>query len=522
MKDLKQLLEEAAGKYQDKAAVVLGHGGLSYAGLDEVSNKVANALLSIGVKRGDRVATLLANSLEFITIFFGIVKIGAVAVPLTNRYKLDEVASILGIAQPKVLAGESSCLEYLAPILPGFKYLKRVIAVGPGHDDQFLDYDDMVAGSPAHPVTTRLEPEDTALIAFTSGPTTQPRGAMITHRSLVMEAAISARGFQQTAEDIEMLFALPLHHMFGLAGLLLTALSQGSTVIMVPGFSLSHLLEAIERERATIFMGVPYVHALLVDLAEKEGIANDLSSLRLCGSAGAPLSTDLARRFKKHFGLDLIDFFGQTEAICHVTCPPLDGTGKPGSVGKALPGWEIKVIDDDDREMAPNEPGEIVLRGPIMRGYYNDPRATAAAIKGGWLHTGDIGSLDEDGYLYIVGRKKDMIIVKGQNIHPCDIEAVLQDHPQIAEAAVVGAPDTLRGEVVVAFVRLREGEAATAEDIRHFCRDHMANFKLPRQVIFVDSLPKTAAGKIDRDKLREQCSAASMVSLREHDMQRVE
>jgi long-chain acyl-CoA synthetase len=350
-----------------------------------------------------------------------------------------------------------------------------------------------MATSSAHRVEVELESEDIAYIAYTSGPTLHPRGAVLSHRSLVLEAAISGDGFQQTDKDITLLFALPMHHVFGLVIILLTSIYKGSTVVMLPGLSIPKLMGTIERERATIFMGVPFVYVLAVNMAEEEGVRYDLSSLRLCGSAGAPLAADIIQRFKKCYGLELIDLWGLTESAAHVTLQPLDGSGKPGSVGKVLPGWELKIVDDSGRELPPNQPGEVIVRGPIMNEYYNNPQASAEVIKDGWLYTGDIGKVDGDGNLFLTGRKKELVIVKGQNIYPSDIEGVLCTQPKVAAAAVVGVPDELRGEVVKAIIRLKEGKVATEEEIRRFCREHMADYKLPKQIIFVDSLPETAA-----------------------------
>lgn len=250
-------------------------------------------------------------------------------------------------------------------------------------------------------------------------------------------------------------------------------------------------------------MGVPYIFALAVNMAEKEGVKNDLSSLRLCVSAGAPLPINTIRRFKKSYGLDIIDAWGLTEAVCLVTCPPVDGSGKLGSVGKTMPGWEVKIAGDNGEELPPNQPGEIIVRGPVMKGYYNNPQATAETIKNGWLYTGDIGQLDEDGFLFIVGRKKEMILVKGQNIFPSDIEEVLYAHPKVAEAAVIGIPDELRGEVIRAVVSLKDGEVATEQEIKRLCLERMANYKVPKQIMFLDSLPKTRTGKIGKEDLRD-------------------
>ena len=491
--NLKLMLEETVRQYGGKTAIALGERRLSYTELDEASNKVANALIKMGVEKGDRVVMLLPNSLDFVTIYFGIVKSGGIAVPLDTRYKVDELASLCDNCRPKVLVTESAFLELLIPALPRFNYIEHVIDLGARDEGQFISYGEIMATGSAHPVEVELGPEDIAYIAYTSGPTLHPRGAVLSHRSLVSEAAISGDGFQQTDKDITLLFALPMHHVFGLVIILLTSIYKGSTVVMLPGLSIPNLMGAIERERATIFMGVPFVYVLAVNMAEEEGIRYDLSSLRLCGSAGAPLPADIIQRFKKCYGRELIDLWGLTESVAHVTLQPLDGSGKLGSVGKVLPGWELKIVDDSGRELPPNQRGEVIVRGPIMNEYYNNPQATAEVIKDGWLYTGDIGKVDGDGNLFITGRKKELIIVKGQNIYPGDIEGVLCAHPKVAAAMVVGVPDELRGEVVKASIRLKKGEVATEEELRRFCREHMADYKLPRQIMFVDSFPGTGA-----------------------------
>jgi len=261
-------------------------------------------------------------------------------------------------------------------------------------------------------------------------------------------------------------------------------------------------MELIERERATMFMAVPFVHGLVVNFAEEEGVKYDLSSLRFCASAGSALPIDVFERFQKHYGFGIVDFWGMTESTGHVTCQSVNGTGNPGSVGKALPGWELKVVDDNGRELPPNHRGEIIVRGPVMREYYNRPEATARVLKDGWLHTGDMGMVDENGEVFLTGMKKDMIIAKGQNIHPSDIEEVISSHAKVVEVAVVGMPDEARGQIVRAVVRLKVGEVATEQENRRLCFVHLANYKVPKQVIFVDSLPKTATGEIRKEDLR--------------------
>lgn len=503
--NLKLMLAKTVRQYARKAAIVLGERRVSYAELDDASNKVANALIAMRVKRGDRVAMLVGNSPEFVTVYFGIIKTGAIAVPVDTRYKINELAIVFDNCRPKVLVTESPILETLVPALPQFDSVEHVITLSPGTEGQFLTYQQIMATSEAPRVKVAISPDDIATISYSGGPTNRPRGAALSHRSLVTESIISGDGFQQTAEDIVMLFALPLYHMFALGGVLLTSLNKGSTIIMVPGtgISISSLMEAIEREKGTILLGVPYIYALAIKMAKREGIKNDLSSLRLCASGGAPLSVNIIQQFKQYYGLALADMWGLTEAVCQVTCPPLDGTGKLGSIGRALPGWEVKIVDDNGNELPANQPGEMIVRGHIMKGYYNNPQDTTEAIKNGWLHTGDTGKIDEDDYLFITGRKKRMIILKGQNIYPGEIEEVLSTHPKIAENRVIGVPDKLRGEIVRVFIRLKEGEAATEQEIRRFCQERMADYKVPRQIIFTDALPKTATATIRKKHLKD-------------------
>lgn len=509
---LKLMLETAAGRYADKTAIVSGDRRLSYTELDEASNKVASALIAMGVNKGDRVAMLLNNSPEFVIIYFGIVKIAAIAVPLDTNCKVAEFASFFSDFLPKVLIGENNILQSLAPILPEHDSIKYVIDLDAESNDEFISYQQIIAAGSTRKVDDVAEPEDIAQIAYTSGSSYCPKGIVLTHHHLVTEAGISSGGFQQTDRDIVMLFALPMYHMFGLVAVLLSSLSQGSTVVIVPGTGLSvgSFLTTIEQERGTMYLGIPYIFTLLVNIAEKEGIKSNLSSIRLWCSAGAPLPLDIAQRFQKYYGFKLLDVWGLTETVCHITCPSLDGQFRPGSVGKALPGWEVKVVDDNGRELPLGHQGEILATGLLMTGYHNNPQATDEAVKDGWLYTGDIGKLNEDKYLFITGRKKDLIITKGQNIHPCDIEHVLSTHPKVAEAAAIGIPDELRGEVVGAVITPKAGEVVTEPEIKRYCLERLANYKVPKKIVFLDSLPRNTAGNIDKEAIRRQLSIPSL------------
>jgi len=488
--NLKLMLDEAVRRYGKKTAVAMGDSRLSYAQLDEASNKMANALIGMGVGRGDRVAMLMSNSPEFAVIYFGVVKIGGIAVPLDTKYKPAELASLFDDSQPRALVAESPFLKSIAGSLPEFKSITHVMEVGAGGEGQFLSYEQIMATGSAEPVAVELDPEDIAHIAYTSGPSFNPRGVMMSHQALVRAAGISGDSFGQTDKDITVLFALPMHHAFGLVVVLMTAIAKGSTVVILPGLSISNLMEVVEKEKATIFMAVPFVHTLIVNAIEVEGVRHDLSSIRLWGTAGAAMPANIAQKIGQYLGFTAVDFWGMTESAAHVTCQSPGGGGKPGSVGKALPGWELKIVDDYGRELPPNQPGEIIVKGPIMKGYYNNPEATARAIKSGWLYTGDIGRVDEEGWLFLsAGRKKDMMIAKGQNIYPSDIEKVLAGHPKVAEVGVVGVRDEMRGETPRAIIRLKPGETATEQEIKKFCLERLANYKVPREIVFTDSLP---------------------------------
>jgi long-chain acyl-CoA synthetase len=283
-----------------------------------------------------------------------------------------------------------------------------------------------------------------------------------------------------------------MYHQFGLAAVLLASIYKGNKLVVVPGTgrSIDSFMEAVEREKGTIYCGVPYIYSLMTNVARREGIRCDLSSLRLWVSGGAPLEPAVIRLFKQYCGFNVVDVYGQTETVCHITMMPMDGSGPAGSSGKALPCWEIQIFDKNDRELPPGEEGEIVARGPVMTGFWNKPEATARIMRNGWLHTGDIGRMDAEGFLYITGRIRRMLILKGQNIFPTDIEEVLCSHPAIAGARVMGDIDLVRGETVKAIVKLKQGARATEQEIRQFCQGRMADYKMPREIEFVATMPE--------------------------------
>ncbi|UCE98259.1 MAG: AMP-binding protein [Dehalococcoidia bacterium] len=499
MADLIAVFRSVTSRYGEETALVSGDSRISYNALEESSNKVAAGIKNLGVRKGDRVATLLDNCPQFVIIFLAIVKTGAIAVPLDTKYKARELSCLLNHCRPKLLFGASPHLQSISQLLLELEYIMHVIDLSDTCDsDQFVGYKSIIAEGTNQDIGVIIKPEDEACILYTSGPALTPRGAVISHGSLVSALRISANGFRQNERDITTLFALPMHHIVGLTIIMLTSICHGSMVLIIPGLSIDELLATIEKERATIFIGVPFIHALLVKKAKTEGVVYDLNSLRICGSIGAPLTREITEQFEKYLGFKLINFYGLTESTIHITCQPLNGRGKIGSVGGALQGWEIRIVDDNGWELPINQSGEVIARGPIMSYYYKNRHNTDKVIRNGWLFTNDIGSLDEDGNLSLLGLKKDMIITKGQNVYPSDIKTVLLEHPAVAEASVVGIPDEIRGEVVSVVIVLKKDKTATEQEIKNFCLKHLANFKIPKRVVFLDSLPKADDGGIDR------------------------
>ena len=506
--NLKSVLERTASRYGDKVAIVYGDQKVTYTDLNEKSNRFAHALLNAGITAGDRVALFLSNTPEFFIALFGITKIGAIPLPLDQQYKLREMRSLFNNSLPAAVVSEKTALDVMTPLIPDLKSVKLIIEDSSEKNGRFTGfYEFLDSGSDEH-LGVERSPDDIAVIMYTSASSFQPKGVMLSHYSLVQEAMWSSSGYGQSDKDIMMLFALPMFHVYGLVAAALSTIYTGGTIVLVPGTGLSikSFLTAIEREKGTMFLGVPYIFALAVDTAKKDGIQNNLSSLRLCASAGAPLSTSTAIQFKQIFGLDIMDCYGLTEAVCHVTCPPSSEPIKPGSIGKPLNDWNIKIVDAAGDEASEDESGEILVNGPIMKGYYNNPEDTGEFIKDGWLYTGDIGMKDEDGYLYITGRKKDTIIVKGQNIYPADVESVIAEMPEVVEVAVMGIPDRMRGEIIGAVINLCENTRITEQDIRQFCLERIASYKIPKQIYFSGPLPKNKSGEIDKDMLREQLS----------------
>jgi long-chain acyl-CoA synthetase len=495
--NLIDFISEAAHKYHDRTALQLGNFRLSFNELDKLSNGLATNLIRIGIKPGDRVGLLLENSPDFAVCYFGIVKAGAIAIPLDTKYKILEIRAVFDDCQPIALIAEPSILKALHPEWRRFEYLKYLISLGETEgSSNLITYRSLLEAADIPPVIDQYP--ELAHIAYTSGPTLRPHGAEISQQHLLEAAAGSAAGFGQTDKDTVILFALPLHHTIGIAVIMMTALYAGSRVVIVNGVSMDAVLCAIEKEQATMFHGVPFIYAMIVNHIKSNGLRYNISTLRFCGSAGAPIPVKVIIDFEELTGKNLIQFYGLTESTSHVTCQDITETGRSGGVGKAIPGFTVRVVTEDGGDAAVGEAGEVIIKGPIMRAYHHLQGLTETYVRSGWLYTDDIGVFDMDGELYIKSIKKPMLITKGQNIYFSDISDLLLTHSAVADAAASGIvdPDGMRGEVVLAVVKLKEGMLLTEQEVKKYFLERLANYKCPKKVLFMNEIPRKPTGEL--------------------------
>ncbi|MBS2538182.1 long-chain fatty acid--CoA ligase [Catenulispora sp. NF23] len=477
---------------------------LTYEQVDQDSGRVAATLLALGLERGDRVAVQLPNLPEFLLCYFGILKAGLVMVPLNPLLKGREIGYQLRDSGAKLLVAYG---PLAAEAIAGAAEAggTEVYVVNPPGNDQ------VPAGT--HPFAELLsstdtgdiaptEADDTAVVLYTSGTTGKPKGAELTHFQLYMNCTVSGALFGVLPDDVS-LAVLPLFHVFGLSSVLNVIVRFGGTLALVPRFEITPVLDAMEKHRCTIFSGVPtmYFALLHADTAER-----DLSTLRVGCSGGAAMPGEVIRAFEAKFpGVVILEGYGLSETASTVTFNISADQRRVGSVGKAVWGVEVRVIDDAGQRLppGPEHVGEFVIRGhTMMAGYWRNPEATAEVVRDGWFHTGDLGYADEDGYFYIVDRKKDLVIRGGFNVYPREIEEVLYAHPAIAEAAVIGRADERLGEEVVAYIALKAGAHADEREVIEFCRDRLAPYKYPREVRILSALPIGPTGKILKKELR--------------------
>jgi long-chain acyl-CoA synthetase len=498
------ILRESASAAAGKPVVLYDGGRMTYAELDSLSDALAAGLVEFGVRPGEAVGLQLPNIPQFLVAYFGILKAGAVVVPMNVLLKSREVAFYLSDSRARLLitwggiADEAAKGAAEAGVSDVF-----VVGEAPMGSSAAAFADLLKPAPPRRPIAVR-GPEDTAAIVYTSGTTGRPKGAELTHFQLYMNADIPGRLFDIQADDI-VLTVLPLFHIFALSSILNIAVRFGCTLSLVPRFEPGAVLRAIERDRATIFEGVPTMYVGL--LAHPELDTFDTSSLRVAISGGAAIPAKVLDAFEARFGVVILEGYGLSETASTTTFNRSVHERRTYSVGKPIWGTEVQIWDKDGRQLPPGRDhvGELVTRGfHVMKGYLNQPEATAEAFAGGWFHTGDLGYMDEDGFFFIVDRKKELIIRGGYNVYPREVEEVLYTHPAVAEAAVVGIPDERLGEEVKAFIAFKPGTSASDDELIEFCRERVAAYKYPRVVEVRDELPKSGTGKIAKLQLSQK------------------
>jgi long-chain acyl-CoA synthetase len=484
--NLARILTETTERSAGKTAVKLDDAELSYGLLDEGSRRIAGLLLARGLGPGDRVGIMLPNVPYFPVVYYGILRAGGIVVPLNVLLKEREVEYHVSDSQ----AGRLFAWHDLAETAEAgaARAGADCILVRPGEFERLL-----AEQQPVERLAARGA-EDTAVILYTSGTTGKPKGAELTHANLYRNCTVATRLFEFQDDDV-VLGALPLFHSFGQTCAMNAGVVNGGTLTLLPRFDPAKALQVMERDRVTVFLGVPTMYNALLHNEDRERL--DTSSLRLCGSGGSAMPEELMRRFEEAFHCKILEGYGLSETSPVASFNHPDRERKPGSIGTPIEGVEMTVADDDGKEVAQGEIGEIVIRGHnVMKGYWNRPEATAEALKDGWFHSGDMARVDEDGYFFIVDRKKELIIRGGYNVYPREVEEVLYEHPAIQEAAVVGVPDEALGEEVGAAVVPCKGEQLDAEEIKAYVKERVASYKYPRRVWFLDELPKGPTGKI--------------------------
>jgi long-chain acyl-CoA synthetase len=535
---LADLLEDAARDFPHAPALHFEGRTTSYAQLAEQARRFAGVLAGLGVGRGTRVGLILPNCPQAVVALFGALRLGATVVqnnPLYTERELGHQLSDAGVEvvvcldlfydRVKALRPHTRIREVIVTsVLDELPGLKRLVApytrkgkaasANIGKDESVRRWRELLGSASTIPEQAEIDPDrDLALLQYTGGTTGVSKGVMLSHANLRANVEQVRAWFPDADPGREvMMGVLPFFHVYGLTVCLLLGLRLGAALVCLPRFDLGHVLAAVDKYRPTLFPGVPTMYVAINDAVEKGG--HDLSSIKACLSGAAPLPLEVAERFERFSGGRLVEGYGLSESSPVAIANPIYGKRKAGTIGMPIPDTLAKVVDpsDLDRTMPPGEPGELALAGPqVMQGYWNRADETALVLRDGWLLTGDMATMDEEGYFTIVDRKKDLIIAGGYNVYPREVEEILYEHPKILEVAVAGVPDSHWGEVVKAYVVLRSGEQAEPEEIREFAKARLAAYKVPREVEFRDELPKTLVGKVLRRALveEEQAKAAT-------------
>jgi long-chain acyl-CoA synthetase len=489
----------------DSAHLTLPDGTTqTYGQTFERARRVAQALVAAGVRRGDRVLLFMGNSRELEELYVATSLAGAICVPVNTLTTARELVGTTADCGPRALVVQHQFLDRVTPEVAGAEVALRLVTHGeaPG----WASYDATLAAAAPLDVQVSADPDDPCVMIYSSGTTGRPKGILLRQRAAIDNALMVVRVMRYQMSDV-FLTMLPLFSSFGFAWDFLMPAHAGARTVLLARFDPAEAAAKIERHRVSVLAGVPTMFARLFDADNVKG--RDLSSLRLMDVGGGPVADRLKHDLKHLHGIEIVESYGLSEISPTASVQIPFGRHRPGSCGPALPGIEVKVVDAAGAEVAPGMPGELCFRGPtFMIGYWNKPELTAQTLREGWLHSGDIGTIDEDGHIYIRDRLKDLIITSGYNVYPKEVENALCEHPAVQTCAAVGLPDEIRGENIHAFVVLKSGAAATEAELIGHCGRLIAKYKVPRGVTFVEELPLTASGKIQRFQLRERAQRA--------------
>jgi long-chain acyl-CoA synthetase len=497
--NLAQLLIDSAARRPDHPAVIFGNRQATYLDLDRRTDALAWGLKERGMGPEDIAVLMMPNSIEWIIAYYALAKLGAIVLPVNFLYRTEELAHIFRDSGARAFIGRPDHLQFAGPLILKSGQFDLTLTSGGETPDGFESLQDLFLDRGPFPVYQARD-DDTLAVIYTSGTTGQAKGAMLTHHNLGSNARTVADMRYTEPHDV-CLGVLPLFHIYGQTSTLNASLYLGLTLRLWEHFEAEEVFTTIEKQESSILIAVPTIFNRLAEMAALTPPVR--SSLRFCVSGGASLPVEVLRRFEKAFHVTIYEGYGLTE--CSPVCVenPYGRPTKPGSIGVPIPGFEARIVDEKDKVVPGGQVGELIVKGPgVMKGYLNQPEATAETLQGGWLHTGDLARQDEGGYIYIVDRKKEMIIRGGYNVYPREIEEVLYGHPAVLECAVVGMPHPDLGEEVAAVMVLRPGVSAMPEEIRDYVKERVAPYKYPRVVRFVPELPKTNTGKILKRRIQ--------------------
>lgn len=497
-----ELLLATASRLPNHPAIVFKDETISYKELLYKINATANKLETTGIKRDMHVGLMINNKPEYIYSYFALLTLGATVVQMNPQYKVSEITYIVNDSKADVLILDDPSFNAVMKSEQNFNNKVNIITWGGMTGDHVISISSKSLEKDKSFNVVDRKYDDVAQIIYTSGTTGQPKGAMITHSNLNWMSITVATNDEINFQD-RVLAVLPMFHVYANISTLLSPILQGATIYLEERFKPEPILEKLERNQITVFYGVPTMFTMFVNSADVE--KRKFPYLRHCNSGGANLPVEIINRVKRLMGVDIIEAYGQTESTIGITTNPYWGVKKPGSVGLPFSGVIVKVVDENGLELNRGEIGELIFTGPNqMKGYFNKKEETEKTIKNGWVYTGDFGYCDEDGYYYIIDRKKDLIIRGGFNVYPREVEEVIYLHAAILECAVVGVPDPILGEEVAAFVVSKY--QILEEDLTQFLKDHLVHYKVPRKYYFVESLPKTTSGKLLKTVLREMAT----------------